>query len=201
MNKIQEFEQFLEKGGSENWAVSYKNSEGKRAYGEIERVNNDELYLKNIKLGKIERLDEKDIARFEFIPVSDWRLINKLKEGFVSYKNSKGKKAYGKLKRVGDELYLKDIKSGKRTTKIDEENIARFDFVQVSKNEIDHAKNIKKIKSDVANKESEESESNVFGSILLTAMVFSLGMVFIEGLYWIMIAVVKFAAWMTSFFL
>ena len=161
-NKIRKFEQFLEKGDLGNWVVSYKNSKGKRAYGEIERVNHDELYLKNIKLGKIERVDEKDIDRFDFIPFFDSSLEHELKEGFVSYKNSKGKKAYGKLKRVGDELHLKDIKSGKRTTKIDEENIARFGFVQVSKNEIDHAKNIKKIKSDVANKESEESKDNTF---------------------------------------
>jgi len=145
-NEIRKFEQFLEKGGfDENWVVSYKNSEGKRVYGEIERVNKDELYLKNIKLGKIKRVDEKDIARFEFTPVLGRRLYG-LKEGFVSYKNSKGKKAYGKLERVGDELHLKDIESGKRTTKIDEENIARFDFVQASQNEIDHATQPKKKK-------------------------------------------------------
>ena len=56
MHEIRQFDKFLEKGGSENWVVSYKNSEGKRAYGEIERVNHDELYLKNIKLGKIEKI-------------------------------------------------------------------------------------------------------------------------------------------------
>ena len=134
----------------------------------------------------MKRLDEKDIARFEFVPVSKSRL--RLKEGFVSYNTSEGKRAYGKLERVGDELYLKDIKSDKRTAKIDEENIARFDFVQASQYDIDHAtNNIKKITSpSVTQFHSASGGGDLAMFLAISLLGVSGGIAMIKGIGWLM---------------